>query len=207
MLHMIHLKAKDLTRYFERRRVFKGLHFELKKGDVQVVLGKNGSGKTTLLRILAGILPPSRGKASYKLNGDELRGEKLQRIISLVAPDLNLYDELTALENLEFLSKIQGFNFKEKELIETMSQVGLEDRAGDQVGSFSSGMKQRLKYLNALLKKPLVLLLDEPKANLDDQGISFLEKIVQEQKQRGILIWATSAREEVKYGDQILQLG
>lgn len=203
---MIQLEVKDLTRYFERRCVFKDLDFELSKGNALVVLGKNGSGKTTLLRILAGILAPSKGKASYKLNGDELRGEKLQRIISLVAPDLNLYDELTALENLEFLSRVQGFEFEQQELIERMQNVGLQDRAFDQVGSFSSGMKQRLKYVNALLKKPLVLLLDEPKTNLDVEGVCFLENAVQEQKETGILIWATSDREERKYGDQILQL-
>lgn len=203
---MIQLEAKNLTRYFEQRRVFKGLNFKLKKGDVQIVLGKNGSGKTTLLRILAGILTPSKGEVHYSLNGDALRGEGLQRILSLVAPDLNLYDELTALENLEFLSKVQGFNFKQKELIETMGQVGLADRVWDQVGAFSSGMKQRLKYVGALLKMPLVLLLDEPKANLDQEGISFLERVVLDQKERGILIWATSDKEERKYGDQILEL-
>lgn len=203
---MIQLEAKDLTRYFEQRRVFKGLNFKLKKGDVQVVLGKNGSGKTTLLRILAGILTPSKGDVHYSQNGDGLRGERLQRILSLVAPDLNLYDELTALENLKFLSRVQGFDFEEEELIDRLDEVGLAKRAFDLVGAFSSGMKQRLKYVGALLKKPLVLLLDEPKANLDEEGISFLEKVVLDQKERGILIWATSDKEERKYGDQILEL-
>jgi heme exporter protein A len=203
---MIELKAKDLTRYFERRCVFKGLNFELNKGNALVIMGKNGSGKTTLLRILAGILSPSTGEVRYLQNGDELNGAKLQKIISLVAPDLNLYDELTALENLMFLSRVQGFNLKEKDMIEKMDQVGLEKRASDLLGSFSSGMKQRLKYISALIKEPLVLLLDEPKANLDEEGILFLEKVVQDQKQRGILIWATSNKEEKEYGDQILQL-
>jgi heme exporter protein A len=203
---MIELKAKNLTRYFERRCVFKNLNFELNKGNVLVIFGKNGSGKTTLLRILAGILSPSKGEIHYALNGDDLKGAKFQKVISLVAPDLNLYDELTALENLMFLSKVQGFDLKERNLIEKMDQVGLRNRAFDLLGSFSSGMKQRLKYIGALIKEPLVLLLDEPKANLDEEGILFLEKVVQDQKQRGILIWATSNKEEKEYGDQILQL-
>ena len=203
---MIELKAKNLTRYFERRCVFKDLNFELNKGNMLVIFGKNGSGKTTLLRILAGILSPSKGEINYALNGDDLKGSRLQKIISLVAPDLNLYDELTALENLMFLSRVQGFDLKEKDLIEKMDQVGLEKRASDLLGSFSSGMKQRLKYVSALIKEPLVLFLDEPKANLDEEGILFLEKVVQDQKQRGILIWATSNKEEREYGDQILQL-
>jgi heme exporter protein A len=173
---------------------------------VLVIFGKNGSGKTTLLRILAGILSPSKGEIHYALNGDDLKGAKFQKVISLVAPDLNLYDELTALENLMFLSKVQGFDLKERNLIEKMDQVGLRNRAFDLLGSFSSGMKQRLKYIGALIKEPLVLLLDEPKANLDEEGILFLEKVVQDQKQRGILIWATSNKEEKEYGDQILQL-
>jgi len=74
------------------------------------------------------------------------------------------------------------------------------------VGSFSSGMKQRLKYVTALLKEPLMLLLDEPKANLDEEGVSFLEEVIRDQKGRGILIWATNSSEEREYGDQILNL-
>ena len=69
---MIELKAKNLTRYFERRCVFKDLNFELNKGNVLVIFGKNGSGKTTLLRILAGILSPSKGEFNYTLNGGDL---------------------------------------------------------------------------------------------------------------------------------------
>jgi heme exporter protein A len=87
-----------------------------------------------------------------------------------------------------------------------MDQVGLGKRAFDFLGSFSSGMKQRLKYISALIKEPLVLLLDEPKANLDEEGVLYLERIVRDQRQRGILIWATSNKEEKEYGDQILQL-
>lgn len=203
---MIQLEVKDLSRYFEHRCVFEGLNFKLKKESILTVVGKNGSGKTTLLRILAGILSPSRGEVLYSLNGANLKGERLQKIISLVAPDLSLYDELTALENLEFLSKVQGFHFAEEELIDELGRVSLRNRAFDLVGCFSSGMKQRLKYVSALLKKPLVLLLDEPKANLDEEGVSFLEEVIRDQKGRGILIWATNSSEERKYGDQILRL-
>ena len=203
---MIELDVKNLTRYFEQRCVFEGLNFKLNHGNTLVVIGKNGSGKTTLLRILAGILSPSTGEVLFTLNGDDLKGARQQKVISLVAPDLNLYDELTALENLMFLSKVQGFNFKEKDLIEKMEQVDLGERVFNLVGSFSSGMKQRLKYICALIKEPLVLLLDEPKANLDQEGILYLDEVVQDQRQRGILIWATSNKEEKRYGDQILQL-
>lgn len=204
---MIQLEIKELARYFAQRCVFKGLNFKLEKENALVVVGKNGSGKTTLLRILAGIMSASRGEVIYRIDGNKLRREQLQKIMSLVAPDLSLYDELTALENLEFVSRVQGFHFEEGELIGKMDQVGLKKRAFDLVGSFSSGMKQRLKYVSALLKKPLVLLLDEPKANLDEEGVLFLEKVIQDQKERGILIWATNNREEREYGDQILHLG
>jgi len=186
--------------------VFEGLNFKLREGTILTVVGKNGSGKTTLLRILAGILSPSKGKVLYSTNGENLKGERLQKIISLVAPDLCLYDELTALENLRFLSKVQGFHFTQEELVKKMEQVGLANRGFDLVGSFSSGMKQRLKYVTALLKEPLMLLLDEPKANLDEEGVSFLEEVIRDQKGRGILIWATNSSEEREYGDQILNL-
>ena len=75
------------------------------------------------------------------------------------------------------------------------------------VSSFSSGMKQRLKYAFARLHEPEILLLDEPSANLDEEGMSVVGKIVSEQKERGILILATNQKEDVKYGDEIIQLG
>ncbi len=85
--------------------------------------------------------------------------------------------------------------------------MGLCERAGDLVATFSSGMKQRLKYAFAIQHSPSVLLLDEPTSNLDEQGVDMVRRVVSEQKERGVLVVATNDPEERSYGEQFLHLG
>jgi len=195
-----------LSKYFGARKVFKGLNFSVTEHQSLVITGKNGSGKTTLLKILSGLISPSNGEVVFNSNGDLLKREEVKRILSLVAPDLNLYEELSALENLKFLSRVQGIMFENEELKTRIEKVGLKKREDDLVSFFSSGMKQRLKYAFALMNDPKILLLDEPSSNLDKEGISYLENVIYEQKKRGILILATNHKDEIRYGDQIVDL-
>ena len=195
-----------MSKYFGARKVFKGLNFSVTEHQSLVITGKNGSGKTTLLKILSGLISPSNGEVVFNSNGDLLKREEVKRILSLVAPDLNLYEELSALENLKFLSRVQGIMFENEELKTRIEKVGLKKREDDLVSFFSSGMKQRLKYAFALMNDPKILLLDEPSSNLDKEGISYLENVIYEQKKRGILILATNHKDEIRYGDQIVDL-
>jgi len=203
---MISLEAKNLAKSFGFRKVFEGINFSLRGKESLVITGKNGSGKSTLLKILAGLLRPSKGEVNINLESQiKNRGER-RKLISFVAPDLSLYDELTALENLEFLANVQGLDFKPDELNKKLDEVGLKGRGEDRVSSYSSGMKQRLKYIFALLSEPQILLLDEPGSNLDEPGLFLLDNIIAEQKKRGILVLATNDKREIKYGDKILNL-
>jgi len=203
---MLSLEVRNLSKYFGARKVFKGLNFSVTEHQSLVITGKNGSGKTTLLKILSGLISPSNGEVVFNSNGDLLKREEVKRILSLVAPDLNLYEELSALENLKFLSRVQGIKFDDEELKTRIEKVGLKKREDDLVSFFSSGMKQRLKYAFALINDPKILLLDEPSSNLDKEGISYLENVIYEQKKRGILILATNHKDEIRYGDQIVDL-
>jgi len=203
---MISLQVNNLTKYFGQRKVFKDLSFIVEDNSCLVVIGKNGSGKTTLLKILAGLYSPNEGEIKYNLGGKTIKKDQTKKFLSLVAPDLNLYDELTALENLKFLSKIQSLSFGEDDLLKKIHDAGLKGRENDLVGSFSSGMKQKLKYVFALLNQPKFLLLDEPSSNLDEDGIAYLERRISEQKKRGILILATNNKKETEYGEKILSL-
>ena len=203
---MLSLEVRNLSKYFGARKVFKGLNFSVTEHQSLVITGKNGSGKTTLLKILSGLISPSNGEVVFNSNGDLLKREEVKRILSLVAPDLNLYEELSALENLKFLSRVQGIMFEDEELKSRIEKVGLKKREDDLVSFFSSGMKQRLKYAFALMNDPKILLLDEPSSNLDKEGISYLENVIYEQKKRGILILATNHKDEIRYGDQIVDL-
>ena len=144
----------------------------------------------------------------YSIDAKHAELEEFKHHIGFVSPYLNLYDEFTALENLQFLSSIRGtLQLNENRIKELLTRVGLWTRRDDFVGTFSSGMKQRLKYAFALLHEPAVLILDEPTSNLDAEGIEVVEHIIQEQKKSNILIIATNNNEEASSCDQQIQLG
>jgi len=201
------IKISGLSKSFDGRDVFADITEVVSQGECLVITGPNGSGKTTLLRIMAGLLRAGAGSVEYFLGDSVTQGQGLKRNLSLVSQDLALYDELTALENLHFLSRIQDCHFSKKELAQRLSQFGLGGRGNDLVGSFSSGMKQRLKYLYALLKEPKFLLLDEPTANLDEEGVRLVDEIIKSQKRDAIVVLATNERSELNYGEKTLQLG
>lgn len=204
---MITLRITNLTKSFGRRKIFTGISLELSPGEALVVTGRNGSGKTTFLRALAGQMRADRGSVEIRRDDQPVPAEQSRHLIGLVAPDLVLYDELTARENLEFFARLRGLAPDSRRPEELLAQVGLEGRGDDLAGSFSSGMKQRLKYAYALLHRPPILLLDEPGANLDEAGDAMVAEVVAEQKKIGILILATNEAEEIPYGDQVLRIG
>jgi len=204
---MLSLEVRDLGKWFGRRRVFDRINFSLEEKSSLVVTGKNGSGKTTLLKILCGLVRPSRGEVLISVDGKSLARYESKNLLGVVMPDLELYGELTALENLMFLSRIRGMDPDKDVLKEKIAWVGLVRREDDLVFSFSSGMKQRLKYAFALVLEPKILFLDEPTTNLDEEGISLVDQIASLQKERGILILATNEKADLKYGNQIIQLG
>jgi heme exporter protein A len=204
---MVTLEARNLGKWFGRRKVFENIDFHLQERESLVITGRNGSGKTTLLKILCGFIKPTQGEVKIILDGENLSGDESKNLSGLVMPDLELYGELTALENLTLLSRIRGWNPDEGELREKLAQVGLAGRENDLVFSFSSGMKQRLKYAFAGLNNPKILVLDEPTSNLDQEGIALVDQVASLQKEGGILILATNEKTDLKYGDKIIQLG
>ena len=115
----------------------------------------------------------------------------------MISPYLNLYDQLTAEENLKFFSTVSGLNITGKEIEALLVRVGLGGRGMDYVGGYSSGMKQRLKYATALLKNPGFLFLDEPTSNLDDDGKQIVFDIIKEYKPQSIVIIATNDKEDL----------
>jgi len=199
-------QAKDLTKTFSRRRIFSGISFVLGKSDSLAITGKNGSGKTTLLKILAGVLSPSRGSTEILSDGSRIKDADRFLYLGLVSPYLQLYDEFTAWENLDIFRKVRDSRVPESRLDALLERVRLSDRKGDPVRTYSSGMKQRLKYAFALIHDPPVLLLDEPASNLDREGISTVYGIIEEQKKKGIVIIATNDAEDLKYSNRIIDL-
>lgn len=171
-----HLRFTDLRRRFGRLRVLAGVSGEVAPGEALLVSGPNGSGKSTLLRILAGLLAQEGGTVELSRDGRVLALRERRRSLGYVAPDLALYEELTALENLEFFGRLRGVAVERGR--DLLDRVGLpHDRL---TGALSSGMRQRLRWAWALLDRPGLLLLDEPFQNLDRAGIEQGTELLEE---------------------------
>lgn len=202
----IHLKVKELKKTFNRRLVFNNLNFEVESGEKIVITGKNGSGKSTLLKILSGVLTESSGSFEYLVNNQRIDREEIYKIVGLVSPYLVLYDEFTAFENLKLFSKIRNIKIDDDQINQILERVGLTERQNDLVRTYSSGMKQRIKYASAILHNPYVLLLDEPTSNLDIEGKSFVDDLIFNFRKDGIVLIATNESEDFKYGQRIINL-
>lgn len=203
----LRLELDNIAANYGARRVLAGVSLTLRRGEALVVAGANGSGKSTLLRLLCGLQRPSGGLVRYIVDGAAYAPWAAQQLVGWVAPDLQLYRELTGLENLRFFAQVRGLRPSDPDLEALLAEVGLGGRGADLLAAYSSGMTQRLRYAYALLHRPPVLLLDEPTVTLDERGAAVVERIVARQRQRGIIVIATNDQRELRYGDYVLRLG
>lgn len=203
---MFCLKLEGISKSFGYQAVLKDIDLEVKTGQCCGVIGPNGSGKSTLLKIIAGLLTPSSGKMRYFNEKKELPPELSRSETFWIAPDFEFYAELTAFENLSFFTRMRGRPKIDSEIIQQIEKAGLKKRAFDRVGTFSTGMKQRLKFALALVSQPQILLLDEPGSNLDQQGVEFLDQFIRKTKPEVLMFLATNNPGETKYADFCLGL-
>jgi heme exporter protein A len=181
------LAFHGLSRGFGGLRVLDRISGRVAAGQLLLVSGANGSGKSTLLRCLAGLLQPETGEIALTLGGPALDAEERRRAVGYVAPDLALYDDLSALENLDFFCRLRRAPpTRSRELLD---RVGLP--ADRPWRALSSGMRQRLRWAWALLARPAVLLLDEPFQNLDAPGVELAQGLLAEHLQRGLAVVAS----------------
>jgi heme exporter protein A len=200
------LRSHKLGHRFGRNRLFVDVTFDLVQPGSVVIAGPNGSGKSTFLKILTGLVQPTRGRARLLSSDRELSPAETRHRLGLVSPDLQLYGELTSLENLVFFARLRGLDPRPRAWQDRLDTVGLGDFGSNRVATLSSGQRQRLKYLVATMHDPVLLLLDEPTANLDDAGREFVATIVERQRSRGLLVVATNEKEEYAFGDRVVRL-
>ena len=167
---------EGVGRAYGERVALREVTFALPPGATVAVFGANGAGKTTLLRILAGLLRPHAGHAWVL--GAELPREayRARGRIGLLGHEPMLYRDLTVRENLRFHARLHGVGPERVEAL--LEQVGLRVRADDRVHTYSRGMVQRLAVCRAVLHDPEVLLLDEPRANLDPAAADLVEPLI-----------------------------
>jgi len=194
---MYQLRTENIGKRFGRRVLFRRLSIEASPERTLAITGSNGSGKSTLIRILAGVMRPTRGAVHLSIGNREISEEERPMYVGLVAPYLNLYDAFTPRENLRFVAKARRIRAFQDRISGVLEKVELSERADDPVGTFSSGMKQRLRFAFALFTEPPLLLLDEPFANLDASGVRLVRAIIHQAKGAGqIVIVATNNVDE-----------
>jgi heme exporter protein A len=170
------IELRGLTRYFGERTALKDVSVSVSAGATLAVLGRNGAGKTTLLRILATLLRPHAGEAL--LFGEPLprRGFAVRGRLGLLAHDPLLYRDLTGRENLRYHAQLHGVGAERVE--EVLEAVRMNRRADEPVRLLSRGLVQRVAICRAVLHSPELLLLDEPRANLDPGAGDLVESLI-----------------------------
>jgi len=188
------IHVENLTKYYKGLLALDQVSFQVRVGSVFGLLGPNGAGKTTTIRILTGLTRPSGGHASV-LGFDVAREAlKAKQRIGVVPDTSNVYEELTATQNLIFSAQLYGVPRTERkprarELLETF---GLLERAESRVDEFSHGMRRRLTIACALVHKPELLFLDEPTTGLDVQSARQLRTMVSRLRNEGVTVFLTT---------------
>jgi heme exporter protein A len=170
------IELDGLTRRYGERVALEGVTLAVPAGATLVVFGPNGAGKSTLLRVLATLLRPHGGAVRILGRALPADGWAVRGRIGLLAHEPLLYRDLSGRENLRFHARLHGVSFERVEAL--LDQVGLRVRAGDRVHTYSRGMVQRLAVCRAVLHDPAVLLLDEPRANLDPAAAELVEPLI-----------------------------
>lgn len=177
--------VRGLGKRFGHTWALRDVDLEIEPGELLALTGPNGAGKSTLLRVLATLLTPTSGEV--RVFGARVRGEApaVRDRTSFLAPEGFLYGDLTAMENLRFAARMSGLEEWREPAARVLARVGLERFADLRVRGFSSGMHRRLSLARLLLKAGDLVLLDEPYASLDGEGIELVDRLVEEMKGQG----------------------
>jgi ABC-2 type transport system ATP-binding protein len=187
-IHLI--EVHNLSRRFGANEAVRNICFEVQKGEIFGLLGPNGAGKTTTIRMLSGQIEPGKGRASVA-GYDVVRQRRLlKQHIGVVFEEQNLYERLSARQNLEFSCWLYGLPLSR--IDEVLELVRLRDRARDPIRKFSNGMRQRIMIARALLHRPQVLFLDEPSRGLDPLAAREVRQTITHLSQEGMTILLTT---------------
>lgn len=189
------IELEGLTKYYGSVKAVDNLSLQIRKGEVFGLLGPNGAGKTTTILMMLGLSEPSAGKAlvcGIHASRDPIA---VKRRVAYMPDTLGFYDDMTALENLMYVGRLNGLpdNEVETRARQTMELVGLENELHKKTSAYSRGMKQRLGLADVLLREPEVIIMDEPTLGIDPAGIrDFLALIRQLSRQKGITVLLSS---------------
>jgi len=193
-LSMFAIEVNDLTKIFGTLVAINKLNFSVNEGETFGFLGPNGAGKTTTIRILTGITQPTSGTA--KIFGYDIQNEIIsaRQSIGIVHETSNVYDDLTAWQNMIFTAELYHVNKaeREKKSKELLEIFGLFERKDNKAHEFSKGMKRRLTLAMGLVNSPKLLFLDEPTSGLDVQSNLIIRDVVADLTQKGVTVFLTT---------------
>jgi ABC-2 type transport system ATP-binding protein len=188
------LEVKDLQKNYGDFAAVKGITFDIKEGEIFSLLGPNGAGKTTTISMLSTLYTPTAGDAS--IGGHSISKEPMavKQVIGVVPQELALYEDLTARENLIFWGQMYGLSGKSlnSRVDEVLEQIGLVDKAKNQVKTYSGGMKRRVNIGVGLLHKPRLLFMDEPTVGIDPQSRRAILDTVKDLNKQGVTVLYTT---------------
>jgi ABC-type multidrug transport system ATPase subunit len=199
------INLSNLGKRYNYEWIFRNLTYTLESGTSYAILGHNGSGKSTLLTVIAGHNLHSEGEITYLIDGKTVAPDKAYRELSLTAPYLELVEEFTLLEMIDFHTRFKPLrnNLSHEVLVERM---GLQKSRNKYVKDFSSGMKQRLKLGLAIYSDTKLLVLDEPTTNLDQEGVNWYQEHVAANKEGRLIIVGSNIVHEYNFCDQHLYI-
>jgi ABC-2 type transport system ATP-binding protein len=188
------LDVSGLSKTFGQVRAVDGVSFSVAPGEIYGLLGPNGAGKTTTISMISGLLRPDAGRVLVE--GADFWGDpaRAQRIMGVVPQELDIYEELSGRENLEFWGRLAGLSAKvaRARAAELLESLALADRAKDAVKNYSGGMKRRINLGCTLMHRPRLLLLDEPTVGIDPQARANILEFVKQLAATGSAILYTT---------------
>lgn len=199
------IDLKDAGRRFNQEWIFRNFTYGFKAAGKYAVLGPNGSGKSTLLSVILGNLEPSEGKIAYTQNDQVIPVEKWYKQVSFAAPYLDLVEEFTLQETIDFHFKFKEFHPRTSKA-QLMDLLGLGKAQDKALKYFSSGMKQRTKLALACCTNTPLLLLDEPTSNLDKQGIEWYHELIRDFTAEKLVLVGSNQENEYSFCDNFIKI-
>lgn len=200
----MNITLRNTGKRYNREWIFRNVDLDFIQGNTYAITGSNGSGKSTLLQNIAGATMATEGKIQYLNNSHIAIADNLAyQQISIAAPYLELIEEMTAIEFLNFHST---FKMLTQSVSEILLAVGLENAGNKQIRYYSSGMKQRLKLAQAFFSKASVLLLDEPTTNLDESGIQLYKSLISKFTKDRLVIVCSNDKNEYEFCKNLISV-
>ena len=197
------IEVEGLRKSFGELVAVDDVSFSVNPGEIFGLLGPNGAGKTTTINMICGVLRPDGGRVVIHDRDIWIEPKKVKQTLGVVPQEIAVYEDLSARDNLSFWGSLYGLSGKslKNRVNESLTRVGLSDRATDKVKNFSGGMKRRLNLCMGLLHRPQVLLLDEPTVGIDPQArLNILEVV------RDVAVSGTTVLYTTHYMDEAQDL-